>query len=231
MSVRKWPEGDRPREKLLVKGEHHLTTAELLAVLLRTGTQGRSSLDLARQVLAEFKTLRAMSGTHTADWRAIKGMGLAKIAQVKAALEIGRRFREEEVRQEGVPLLSSSDVAGVMMPRMRDLRKEVVKVIFLDSQNHVIYVTEAEEGTVNYSQPIIREIFEAALQAYAASLICVHNHPSGDPSPSGEDKRFTARLCEAGKILQVTVLDHIIIGNDRYYSFADTGEMEKPVKG
>ncbi len=224
--ISRWPVDDRPREKLARYGEHRLSNAELLAILLRTGIKGESALDLARRILDKFKTFRQMSHTDISLWREFKGLGPAKIAQIKAAIEIGRRFQEETVKQERLPIGSSQDVVSLFMPRMRDLKKEIVKVLLLDSQNRVIDIVEVDEGTVNYCQPIIREIFEKALAHYAAALICVHNHPSGEVDPSPEDKIFTRKLFEAGQILQVNVLDHIIIGDGRYYSFADEGGLK-----
>lgn len=222
-SINHWPKEDRPREKLFNNGEHTLNNSELLAILLRTGMKGQSAIDLARTILAELKTFRGMSYANLAQWEKFKGLGQAKIAQIKAALEIGRRFREDHVKEEGFFVESVKDVVDMFMPRMRDLRKEVVKILILDSQNRVTYIKEVEEGTVNYCAPIIREIFEKALQQWAVSLICIHNHPSGDPSPSEKDNHFTRELSSAGKILQINVLDHIIIGNNKYYSFSDEG--------
>jgi len=224
-SINNWPKEDRPREKLFNNGEHSLNNSELLAILLRTGMKGQSALDLARKILVEFKTFRRMSHADLSQWKEFKGLGHAKIAQIKAALEIGRRFREDQTKEDGLLVESAEDVVNMFMPRMRDLRKEIVKILVLDSQNKVTYIREVEEGTVNYCAPIVRGIFEMALQQYAVSLICIHNHPSGDPSPSEEDKRFTQELFSAGKILQINVLDHIIIGDNKYYSFADEGAI------
>jgi len=179
VSINNWPKEDRPREKLFCNGEHTLNNSELLAILLRTGMKGQSAIDLAREILAEFKTFRGMSHVDLSQWKEFKGLGRAKIAQIKAAIEIGRRFREDQIKEEGLCVESAEDVVNMFMPRMRDLKKEIVKVLFLDSQNKMTNIKEVEEGTVNYSAPIIREIFEIALQQRAVSLICVHNHPSG----------------------------------------------------
>lgn len=224
-SINNWPEEDRPREKLFNNGEHTLNNSELLAILLRTGVKGQSAIDLAREILSKFRTFRGISHADLSQWKELKGLGQAKIAQIKAAIEIGRRFREDQTKEEGRRVESAEDVVNVFMPRMRDLKKEVVKVLALDSQNKVTHIREVEEGTVNYSAPIIREIFEMALRQNAVSLICIHNHPSGDPSPSEEDKRFTRELSSAGKTLQINVLDHVIIGDNKYYSFADEGAI------
>ena len=162
-AILNWPEDEKPSEKLLKNGEHTLSNSELLAILLRTGTKGQSAIDLARGILQKFKTFRNLSHTDLSHWKEIKGLGQAKIAQIKAAIEIGRRFREEEVKQENIKIKSANDVVDILMPRMRDLKKEVFKVVLLDSQNSIIDIIEATEGTVNQAGPIIREIFQKAL--------------------------------------------------------------------
>ncbi|MEW6618280.1 MAG: DNA repair protein RadC [bacterium] len=226
-AILNWPEDERPRERLLKYGEHTLSNSELLAILLRTGVQGQSAIDLAREILQKFKTFRNLSHTDLSHWKEFKGLGQAKIAQIKAAIEIGRRFREEIVKEKKIKISSSKTVADILMPRMRDLKKEIFKILLLNSQNTVIDIVEITEGTVNKADPIIREIFQKALQSFAVSIVCVHNHPSGDVSPSKEDRDFTSELCNAGNIIQVKVLDHIIIGDNEYYSFADKGELYK----
>jgi len=224
-SIRHWPTEDRPREKLLKNGEDNLSNSELLAILIRTGVKGKSAIDLARKILHKFKTFRNMSAADLLQWKAFKGLGIAKIAQIKAALEIGRRFREVETKEDRTQIKSSKDIVEILMPRMRDLKKEAFKIVLLNSQNRIIDIFDTGEGTVNKSNPIIREIFQKALQNYATSLMCVHNHPSGKVDPSAEDRAFTKELFKAGKTLQVAVLDHVIIGNNEYYSFADEGVL------
>jgi len=225
-AINQWPQEDRPREKLLAQGEGALSDSELLAIIISTGTNGHSALDLARQAIKRFKTIKQMAHADACDWQEIKGLGKAKSARLKAAFEIGRRAGASRAVHSGACIGSSGDVAGMLMPRMRDLQKEVVDVLFLDPRNRVIRTETVEEGTVDHCQPIIREIFEKALRCLAASLICAHNHPSGDPSPSPQDKDFTVRLAQAGKFLQIPVLDHVIIAGNRYYSFLDEGLME-----
>lgn len=224
LAICQWPTDDRPREKLIKYGEHKLSNSELLAILLRTGVKGESAVELARRILVKFKTFREMAHTDSRAWDEFKGLGPAKIAQIKAALEIGRRFREDEIKEERPPIKSAKDIVNILMPRMRDLKVEVFKVIFLDSQNRIIDVSEESCGTINHTSPIIREIFHKALQHFAASVICVHNHPSGVTTPSEKDKAFTRKLIEAGRIMQVKVLDHIIIGDNAFYSFKDEGD-------
>ena len=152
-------------------------------------------------------------------------MGAAKITQIKAAIEIGRRFREEEAKENKTKIKSSKDVVSMLMPRMRDLKFEIFKIVLLDAQNKIIDIVDVVQGTVNRATPVIREIFQKALQHFTVSIICTHNHPSGDVLPSREDIAFTRELCQAGKVMQIKVLDHIIFGNNVSYSFADKGEL------
>ena len=222
MAISNWPIDERPREKLLRCGEHALSNTELLAILLRTGTNGYSAVDLGRQIMSKFKTFRNLSHTDLSTWKEIKGLGIAKITQIKAAVEIGRRFREDETVRYKKKIKSSQNVAEIFLPRMRDLKKEVFKALFLDSKNRPIDCVEVAQGTVNQVRPMVREIFKKSLQHFATSIICIHNHPSGDPNPSQEDENFTKELMRAGYALEIPVLDHIIIGNDSYYSFADS---------
>jgi DNA repair protein RadC len=221
--INSWPEDDRPREKLLKKGGGALSNSELLAILLRTGVQGNSAIDLARQILEKFGTFRNMSHTDMREWKEFKGLGPAKIAQIKAALEIGRRFRENEILAVKQKIASAKDVVNIIMPQMRDLKTEVFKVVYLNSNNRIIDISDAAVGTVNHAMPIVREIIHSALQQFAAAIICIHNHPSTNLSPSPEDKKFTQELTAAGKLMGIRVLDHVIIGDEQYYSFADAG--------
>ena len=223
--IKSWPEDDRPREKLLQKGAHALSNSELLAILLRTGTKGVSAIDLARRIVDKFGTFRNMNHTDAREWKEFKGLGPAKIAQIQAALEIGRRFREVEILKGKQKISSSRDVINIIMPQMRDLKTEIFKVIFLNSNNKIIEIGDAATGTVNHAMPIVREIIHAALQKFAAAIICVHNHPSANIAPSAEDKKFTQELVSAGKLMDIKVLDHIIIGDDNFYSFAEEGLM------
>ena len=223
--IKSWPEDDRPREKLLARGAAALTSSELLAILLRTGVKGVSAIELARDIMEKFGSFRNMSHTDTRRWKEFKGLGPAKIAQIQAALEIGRRFRDVEVRAEKQKVTSAKDVAGVLMPQMRDLKTEVFKVVYLNNNHRIIEISDAAAGTVNHAIPIVREILHSALQKYAAAMICAHNHPSGNLNPSPEDRKLTKELIDAGKLLNISVLDHIIIGDGHYFSFADEGLM------
>jgi len=219
--IKSWPQDDRPREKLLKKGAGALSNSELLAIILRTGVKGVSAIDLARKMLAKFGTFRNMSHTDAREWEEFKGLGPAKIAQIKAALEIGKRFREDEVLGSKQKIASAKEVVDIIMPQMRDLKTEVFKVVYLNSNNKIIDIADAAYGTVNQAAPIVREIVHGALQKFAAAIICVHNHPSANIAPSAEDKKITGELSAAAKLLGIRMLDHIIIGDGSYFSFAD----------
>lgn len=224
--IKSWPKDDRPREKLLKKGPGALSNSELLAILLRTGVEGTSALDLARRIVEKFGTFRNMSHTDMREWKELKGLGPAKIAQIMAALEIGRRFREDEMLDAKQKITSAQDIVDIVLPQMRDLKTEVSKVIYLNSDNRIIDIGDAAIGTVNHAAPIIREIVHAALQKFAAAIVCIHNHPSANITPSPEDEKFTRELAAAGRLMGVRILDHIIIGGDTFYSFAGEGALE-----
>jgi DNA repair protein RadC len=224
--IKNWPKDDRPREKLLKKGPRALSNSELLAILLRTGTKGASAIDLARRIVEKFGTFRNMSHTDVREWKELRGLGPAKTAQIMAAIEVGRRFREDEVRHAKQKIASAQDIVDIILPYVRDLKTEVSKVVYLNSDNRIIDITDAAAGTVNQAMPIIREIIHGALQKFATAIICIHNHPSGSTTPSPEDERFTQELTAAGKLMGVKVLDHVIIGGDSFYSFANDGALE-----
>ena len=221
--IKTWPEDDRPREKLLKKGAQSLSNSELLAILLRTGTNGISAIDLARNILKKFGAFRNMAHTDARDWKEFKGLGSAKIAHIQAALEIGRRFREDEASTGKQKISSAKDIVDILKSQLRDLKIEVFKVIYLDSNNRIIDITDAATGTVNHAMPIVREIIHSALQKFSVSIVCVHNHPSANITPSTQDKKFTKELGDAGKLMEIKLVDHIIIGDDSYYSFSDEG--------
>jgi len=223
--IRSWPQDDRPREKLLKKGAGELSNSELLAILLRTGVKGNSAIDLARMMLAKFGTFRNMSHSDDRDWKEFKGLGPAKIAQIKAALEIGKRFREDEILPAKQKIATAKEVVEIIMPQMRDLKTEVFKVVYLNSNNKIIDISDAAYGTVNQAAPIVREIIHGALQKFAAAIICVHNHPSYNIQPSIHDENFTKSLFNAGNLMDIRLLDHIIIGDNQYYSFADNNKF------
>ena len=226
ISIKNWPEDDRPREKLLKHGEHVLSNAELLSILIRTGTAGKSAIDLGRELLVKFKSLRAMSGVDISEFRAIPGLKDAKIAQIKAAIELGRRMISEEKTFYGI-VKSSADVVDFLMPIMRDLKKEYFKILLLDKMNHVSEAIDIDVGTVDRVNPSIRDVLLVALKYQAPSMIIVHNHPSGNVQPSEADKILTKNLLIAALAVELRIFDHIIIGENSYFSFADEGLIEE----
>ncbi len=213
----------QPRERLDQWGEAALAPAELLALLIGTGLRGQDALSLATAILTKFKSFRNMADTSILQWKEFKGIGTAKLSRIRAALEIGRRFQEEEAHKRCEMIKNSQDAAGLVMVRLRDRKREVFEILLLDAQHRLIVIHENTQGTVDHASPILREIFQKAIEHFAVSLICVHNHPSGNPEPSIEDKQFTKELVVAGDILCIKVLDHIIIADSSYFSFADKG--------
>lgn len=226
--ITEWPEADRPREKLLEHGPEALSDAELLAIILRTGdgTSGMTALDHARQLIQAFKNFRSLASVTAAELYNLKGVGPAKAAAVMAVMEISRRYATERFPQ-GRVFTHSKDVFAHFHQRLRDRKKECFFILLLDSKNRAIREERVSEGTLTSSLVHPREAFTPAVRDSAASLILVHNHPSGDPTPSREDEEITRRLVEGGKLLGIGVLDHIIIGQGAYFSFADEGRLRE----
>jgi DNA repair protein RadC len=228
-SIKEWPEEDRPREKLLEKGSEALSNTELLAIVLRTGdaSSGNSALDHGRLLMHRFdESLRKLGEASVQDLCSIKGIGPAKAAQIKAAIEIGKRFAREEVKQ-GDSFRSSADVFHFYREQLGGLKKEEFHVLLLDAKNRKIKDVRVSEGSLTSSLVHPREVFNPVIRESAAAVILIHNHPSGDPAPSQEDLHITRRLREIGEVMGVRVLDHIIVGKGRYVSFVDDGYWEK----
>jgi DNA repair protein RadC len=221
-SIKKWPEGERPRERLLTHGAYNLSDAQLLAVILRTGGGGKSAIDLAIEILNSFGSLQGIEDASAAEFSFFKGMGDAKVAQIKAAFELGRRLLEEPVRK-GPVFSSSHDVYLYYQQHLKHLKKEEFRCALLDAKNRIFKDCRISEGTLTHSLIHPREAFRFAIKESAASVIFVHNHPSGDSSPSREDKIITDRLVSTGEIIGIKVLDHVIIGNDDYTSMMEKG--------
>lgn len=221
-TIKDWPAQDRPREKLLDKGADFLTDTELLAIILRTGngSTGESALDHARALLGRFGGLRAIDDAPLAELRTVKGIGPAKIAQIKACLEIGRRMGNQKW-EAGQPLRSSEDVFRHFHDRLANEKHELFYVVLLTNKNRKIREVRISEGSLTASLVHPREVYNPVIRESAAAVIFVHNHPSGDPAPSQEDIEITRRLKEVGEVVGVRVLDHVVIGRDRYYSFSD----------
>lgn len=220
--IPEWPEDDRPRERLIKIGADKLSDAEILAILLRVGSQETTAIDLARQLIKEFGGFRGLGSRSVAELCQVNGVGPAKAAQIKAALEVGKRlFREDAKIKDKVE--GSEDVYKFVGPHLRDLGREVFKILLLTSRNTVILEKTIFEGSLTESFVSPREIVKEAINHSAASVVFVHNHPSGNPEPSEEDKRVTQQLKTACQMVGIQVLDHIIIGSSDYFSFADTG--------
>lgn len=214
----------RPRERLARDGARSLSDAELLAIILRTGTQEETALELAQRLLYQFGGLQGLHQCSLAELAEVKGVGMAKACQIKAAIEMGRRAFES-TRTEKVTIRSPSDVARLLMSEMRYLDREHLKAVLLNTRNMVLDVVTISVGTLNASLAHPRECFKEAIRQSAAAVIFVHNHPSGDPSPSPEDISLTRQLVEAGKLLGIEVLDHVIIGDGTFVSLKERGLM------
>lgn len=217
LTVKELPAALRPRERLLQKGAGALSEIELLAIILGTGSHETTVLELASLILARFKSLRLLVDATIEELSEIKGVGLAKASQVKAALELAKRLSNFTGQQ--LPVINSpEDAAGIMMEDMRYLDREHFMALLLNTKNQVIAIDAVSIGTLNTSSVHPRELFRSAIKRSAASLVLVHNHPSGDATPSREDLDVTRRICEAGKIIGIEVLDHIIIGDNKFTS-------------
>ncbi len=221
-SVKEWPSGERPREKLIGQGPSALTEAELLALLLRTGTGNSTALDLAREVLSSGRSLRGLGTRTPGELMRIRGIGPAKAVELIAAFEIGRRMQAEPDEERPI-IHSPEDVARIMVPLLRDRTNEVFFVLLLDAKNALRAKVEITSGTLNASLVHPREVYKVAIDQRAASIIVVHNHPSGNPDPSREDTEVTRQLVEAGRIVGIPLHDHIIVAADRYTSLAEKG--------
>lgn len=222
MAIKDWPEGERPREKLLNQGPQALSDAELLAIFLRTGVAGRSAVDLARDLLNDFGGLRALLGAERRQFCQGAGLGDAKYAQLQAVLEMGRRHLGEQLRR-GQAIDSPERTAGYLSARLRDYPYEVFAALFLDNRHRVIEYRELFRGTIDGASVHPREVVRQALAANAAAVIFSHNHPSGVCEPSQADQRITERLRDALALVDIRVLDHLVIGDGEYCSLAQRG--------
>jgi len=219
-SIPRWPAHERPRERLLKHGAETLSDAELLAILIRSGTRKRTAVDLARALLADCETLGALASRSIEDLR--QRLGTAKAAAVVAAFELGRRSAASH-NASNPRVHSPEDIARRYIPLMRELKKEQFRVVLLDSANHILRDVRITEGILNSSLVHPREVFKPAITEPAAAIILLHNHPSGNPDPSGEDLQITRQLVDASKIIGIPVHDHIIIAGNTYTSFAEKG--------
>jgi DNA repair protein RadC len=221
-SIRGWPEGDRPREKLIARGAGALTDAELLALLLRTGHRGRDALSVARDLLGRCGGLRALLAAEPRALCSTRGIGPAKYALLQAAAEIGRRQMAEGLAR-GAPLTDPEATRRFLIGRLRDLPHEVFACLYLDNRHRVIAFEELFRGTLDGASVHPREVVKATLRHNAAALILAHNHPSGVAEPSDADRLITRRLREALGLVDVRVLDHFVVGDGYAVSFAERG--------
>lgn len=222
--ITQWHEDDRPREKLLKKGAAALTNAELLAILIQNGTRSKSALDLAKEILQlSQQNLELLGRLTIKEMQTVKGIGAAKAIILQAAMELGRRRQTEKVVLQAI---SSSKVAAEMLyPIIMDKPHEAFTIMYLNNANKVIQIEIVSEGGITATVVDIKVILKKALLHLASKIILAHNHPSGNLTPSAADKNITQKIKAAAQTLEIDVLDHIIIGRNEYYSFADEGDL------
>lgn len=213
---------DRPRERLETLGADALSNAELLAILLRVGVQGENAVQLGHRLLLQFSGLSGLQRASFAEICAVKGLGTAKAAQIKAAIELGRRLGLQSV-EDRPTVHCPIDAANLVSYEMAALPQEQLWVLVLDTRNHVLGIEKMYKGSLNSSMVRIGELFRPAIQRNAAAIIVVHNHPSGDPTPSPEDVALTRGIVQAGKMMDIELLDHLVIGQGRFVSMKEKG--------
>lgn len=215
---------ERPRETLLKKGETYLSDSELLAILINNGTRDKSAITLAREIIETSDGIRNLSNITVEELSKIKGIGLAKACRIISALELGRRVSVASEMQK-FKISSPQDIGNVYMEELRYKKKEIFRVVLLNTKNVIIGSKDISEGSLNASIVHPREVFLEAIKKSANKMILMHNHPSGDPTPSSEDINITKRLISAGQIVGIEILDHVIIGDGRFYSFKENGQI------
>jgi DNA repair protein RadC len=221
-TIKDLPSNERPRERLLKYGANALSGAELLAIILRTGTLDENVVQVAQRLLSTFGSFTGLAKANTTELTREKGLGPAKAAQLKAALEIGRRLLVESPN-ERPQVRSPADAANLVMSEMSLLDQEHLCTMLLDTKNRVVDTTTVYKGSLNTSMIRVGELFRDAIRVNCASLIVLHNHPSGDPTPSPEDVAVTRQIVDAGKLLDIEVLDHLVIGRQRFVSLKERG--------
>ncbi len=224
-SIKAWAEDDRPREKLISKGRSALSNAELIAILIGSGTREQTAVDLSKEILARYgNNLHEVGKQSIAELTRFKGIGEAKAITIAAAMELGRR-RSDETPLDKCKISCSQDAYKVLSPHLSDLPHEAFYVILLNRANKVLEVELISRGGVSGTVADTKIIFQSALLRLASGIILAHNHPSGNLKPSEADKNLTRKIAQAGKTLDISVLDHIIVGDNAYFSFADEGLM------
>ena len=222
-TIKHWAEDDRPREKMLQKGYAALSDAELIAILIQSGTKEKSAVDLAREVLQMGNQNLSFLGKLTLkDFQTIKGIGEARAITIAAALELGRRRQLSESMEQKI-ITASRHAADILMPLMSDLQHEKFAILCLGRNNKLLHIEFVSSGGVSGTVVDPKMIFKIALQHLASNLIIAHNHPSGNLNPSNADKAITTKIKEGARLLEMNLMDHVIIGDNKYFSFADSG--------
>jgi len=220
MGVKQWPESERPREKLMKYGVKSLSNAELIALIIRSGTKETSALSLAEEILTQEQGISSLGNMEPEEYCRIRGIGVATACTLTAAVELGKRIAAAP-KQERVSVDNPQVVSDLFMEQMRMLEKELFQVVHLNTKNEITSIENVSVGDLNSSSAAPREVFHNAIRRSSSAVILVHNHPSGDPEPSHADILLTNRLVEAGKLLGIRVLDHIIIGDGVFVSFQE----------
>lgn len=221
-TIKNWREDERPRERLLNNGASTLSDAELIAIIIRDGTVGKSALDIARELLGKFENLTNISSRDYSEFKQIKGLGQAKALTLSAVFEIAKRIQSEPFKNSET-IKTPDEIAKLYIPKLRGLKTEIFRVILLNTKNAIIREEIISQGTLNSTIVHAREVFKIAIAESAASIILLHNHPSGNPEPSTEDILLTRELINAGKILNIKVFDHLIIAGETYRSLFKMG--------
>lgn len=221
-SIKDWRSDERPRERLATNGAKSLTDAELLAIIIRSGSANNSALDIARNMLEKHGSLTHLATCDFSEFKHFKGLGSAKAVTLAAVFEISKRVEAEPFSERTI-IRSPEDVANFFISRLKTERREVFIVVMLNSSNQIIRYVNISEGSLNASVVHPREVFRLAIAETAASIILIHNHPSGNPEPSKEDISITRQLVETGKVIDIKVMDHLIIAGENYTSFTKRG--------
>ncbi|MGM0471350.1 MAG: RadC family protein [Bacillota bacterium] len=225
LTIKDLPKEERPREKLIKWGVNTLSTVELLALIIRTGSQSDTALELASKLLSHSGGLKFIHELSIEELQEVKGVGVVKATQIRAAIELGQRIRvaNQEVKQV---ITSPQDVANLLLAKLSFVSREHFITLLLDTKNQVLAIEEVSVGSLSNSVVHPREVFKSAIKRSSAAIIVAHNHPSGNPEPSSADIAITKRLQEAGKIIGIEVLDHLIIGNEDYISLKESGHFK-----
>ena len=231
--IRNWPTNERPRERLIAEGTERMTDASLLAIILRVGqgtfkkgVPGKNAYESALSILKDFRGLRGLDRAHIHDLLKVPGLGPAKVAQIKAAFELGKRVCARKLTAPAFE--SSAAIAAHFHPRFTGERQEIVIAVFLNGQNQRLGEKDITEGTPTQATVYVRRVIEEALHLSAAAVVLVHNHPSGNPEPSTGDDETTRDLLKACKLVQLVLLDHVIVGESEHYSYSDSGRLQEP---